>query len=80
MRMTHTHQLLRKATNVSVRADILAEARELNLNLSQTLEAALIARIAERRREQWLEANQGAIEDYNARIERDGVFGDERLF
>ena len=66
----------KKPTNVSVRADLLAEARALGLNLSRTLESALEQAIREKRREQWLEDNNEALQAYNRHIERDGLFAD----
>lgn len=65
------------ATNLSARADILREAKELGLNLSEVFESAVAEAIRRRRQELWLEENQEAIDAYNARVERDGVFGDD---
>lgn len=64
------------ATNLSVRADLVRRAKALKLNLSEVLETALDRAIRESEREAWLESNREAIDDYNARIERDGAFGD----
>lgn len=66
----------KRAVNVSVRAELVAEARAAGLNLSRTLEAALEARLAERRAAEWLARNREAIEAYNEHVERDGVFSD----
>jgi antitoxin CcdA len=66
----------RKATNVTVDADVLKQARALGINLSAVLESRLVELIREAEREGWRTANREAIESYNARIERDGVFGD----
>ena len=66
----------KKAANLSVNGELLRMARELSINLSQTLEQALIAAIAERRAEVWLVENRAALEAYNVHIERDGVFSD----
>ena len=64
----------KRATNVSINQGLLEDARALDINLSATLERALEAEVRARRRERWLEENREAIEAYNARIERDGVF------
>ena len=40
----------KRPTNVSVNEDLLAKARDLGVNLSQTLEDGLKARVAEERR------------------------------
>jgi antitoxin CcdA len=66
----------RKATNLSVNADLLARAREHGINLSATLERALIDALRQRQRRAWLEANQGAIDAYNAYVDERGVFSD----
>ncbi|MDR2215370.1 MAG: type II toxin-antitoxin system CcdA family antitoxin [Nevskiaceae bacterium] len=66
----------KRAANLSVSAELLDQARELDINLSATLEAALQGEVRARRRQQWLEDNREAIATYNARIERDGVAGD----
>ncbi len=67
---------LKKPTNVSVRADLLAEAKALGLNLSRTLETAIEQAIREKRRQQWLDDNHKALQAYGRHIERDGLFAD----
>ena len=66
----------KKPTNVSVRVDLMAEAKALGLNISRTLETALEAAVREKRREQWLDENRAAIDAYGRHIERDGLFAD----
>ena len=63
-------------TNVTVNADLLRRARELDVNLSQTLESALVVEVMRCARERWLAENRAAIEAYNEDIERHGCFGD----
>ena len=48
----------------------------MKINLSQAFEAGLHAAIRQRRREDWLKDNRGAIDAYNEHIEADGVFSD----
>lgn len=67
---------LKKATNVTIRADLLAQARELKVNLSQEFEAHLVEVIRKRRGEQWLIDNREAIEAYNRFVAENGVFSD----
>ena len=64
----------KKAANLSVNADLLSRARELNINLSATLEQALIQALEQRRREEWLDRNRDAIDAYNEHVEAHGVF------
>ncbi len=66
----------KRATNLSIRADLLAEAKALKINLSQALETHLAELIRARKREQWLGENREAIDAYNQRVEREGVFSD----
>ena len=68
--------IAKKAANLTVRADLLEEARARKINLSQTLEIALAAELKKRREAEWLEQNKAAIEAYNRHIERDGLFSD----
>lgn len=71
----------KKAANLSVRADLLKEARTYKINLSQTLETALAAELKKRQEAEWLEQNKEAIKAYNRHIERDGLWSDGmRLF
>ncbi len=64
------------ATNLSVRADIVREARALGLNLSRLFETAVSEAVRDRRQEVWLAENREAIESYNATVARDGTFSD----
>ncbi|MDS4021259.1 MAG: type II toxin-antitoxin system CcdA family antitoxin [Candidatus Competibacter sp.] len=67
----------KKAANLSINADLLTKAKELNINLSATLEQALIDALKKRLRDQWLVENQAAIEAYNEHVAGNGVFSDE---
>ncbi len=64
----------KKAVNLSIDADLIAEARSAGTNLSAVLEAALKAQLREQRRMKWLEDNREAIEAGNAQLERDGMW------
>jgi antitoxin CcdA len=68
--------IVKKAANLSVRADLLEEARARKINLSQTLEAALAVELKKRREAEWLEQNKAAIEAYNREIAEHGLFSD----
>ena len=67
----------KKATNVSVNAALLQQAKALNINLSSTLEQALIAKLKQMQAETWATENKTAINSYNQHIEQNGVFGDD---
>ena len=66
----------KRPANLSVNSDLLAKARALGVNLSGALEEALVDRLAQQRRRDWIEANQVAIGSYNRRIETEGSYGD----
>ncbi|QSA97043.1 type II toxin-antitoxin system CcdA family antitoxin [Methylococcus sp. EFPC2] len=70
------HPTTKKSANLSVRSDLLAEAKALNINLSQAFETHLSELVKIKKRERWLEENREAIEAYNRRVEEDGVFSD----
>lgn len=74
--MTRTSNALKKATNVTIRGDLLEEARALNINLSQEFERHLAEVVRKRRAEQWLEDNREAIAAYNRHVEKHGVWSD----
>ena len=63
----------RKATNLSVRPELVEEARALGLNLSDVLERGLQQAIAEARREAWLTENRAALDSSNAWVAANGL-------
>ncbi len=66
----------KRAANVSVRSDLLEQARRHDINLSRALEERLVELLREKQRTAWLLRNRAAIDAYNKRVERDGVFSD----
>jgi antitoxin CcdA len=66
----------KRATNVSVRGDLLESARAAGINLSATLERALTAELAELQRRKWREENREAIAAYNEHVARHGTYSD----
>ena len=68
--------IAKRAANVSVRSDLLNAARGAGINLSATLERALIEQLAGLKREQWREENRDAIAAYNEYVEEHGTFSD----
>lgn len=66
----------KKATNVSINAELLAKAKSLNINLSATLEDALKEQVRLNEQAQWLKENDEAIQAYNAFVEENGSFSD----
>jgi antitoxin CcdA len=64
----------KRPANVTINARLLARAKALNINLSRTLEARLEQLVREAEGRRWLDDNRKALEAYNARIERDGLW------
>lgn len=67
----------RRPANLTVSAALLDKAKRLGINLSRTLEDRLVELVREAEAKAWLEANRKAIDAYNARIEREGVWSDK---
>lgn len=76
MRATYITEASKKATNLSVNADLLRKAKEMDINLSATFEQALLEALKQRQREQWLAENRAAIAAYNDHVEEHGSFSD----
>jgi antitoxin CcdA len=63
----------RRATNVTLPEALVAQAKELKINISQACEAGLLAQVTNERRRRWLEENREAIECYNKYVEENGL-------
>ena len=63
----------KRATNVSLPEDLLAEAKALQINISQAAEAGVAQAITRARSELWLAESQEAIESSNAYVEKHGL-------
>lgn len=66
----------KKPTNLSINSDLLKQAKDLNINLSATLEQALTAQVKAKQAQLWLEQNKNAIAAYNKSVDEAGVFSD----
>jgi antitoxin CcdA len=66
----------KRATNVSIRGDLLDAARAAGVNLSATLERALAEELANVKRAQWREENREAIAAYNEHVDGHDTFSD----
>ncbi len=65
-------------TNLSLPPDLVRRARELGLNLSEVVGAALEAAIREAEATTWLDENREAIDEYNVLVAKRGVFSEGR--
>jgi antitoxin CcdA len=66
----------KKATNVMLREDLLAKAKELGLNMSAIFEDAITKAIKAADHKNWLEENAEAIRYANEHAEKYGLFAD----
>jgi antitoxin CcdA len=55
----------RRPTNVSIDARLVADAKELGINVSRASEEGLARELKAERERRWLEENKGAITAYN---------------
>ncbi len=65
----------KKATNLSLNAKVLEVARDLGMNISQTVDALLSEEVKRRYWEKWRDDNQEAFKAYNERVAKDGIWG-----
>ncbi len=73
MRMTAEPKKLRRATNVSLPADLIEEAKRLNINISKACQHGLEERVVQSRTDAWREANREAIDYWNAYVDKHGL-------
>jgi antitoxin CcdA len=67
----------KRAVNISVDAEILQVAKEMNLSISAVCESALRKATEAERIRRWQAENRASLDSYDALIERAGVFGEE---
>jgi antitoxin CcdA len=66
----------KKPTNVSLNQDLVRAAKAYGLNVSRIAEAALAEAVRARARQDWLANNAEALDAYNEKVGRRGVFSD----
>ena len=71
--MLNFDHALKKATNLTLNSKVLEAAREMGMNISQTVDALLADEVKRRYWEQWNERNKDAVAAYNARIAKHGL-------
>ena len=67
----------KKSLNLSIDAELAAEAKAAGTNISAVLEKALRAELKAGREAKWREENRAAIEASNAELERNGLWCDK---
>ncbi|APW46977.1 type II toxin-antitoxin system CcdA family antitoxin [Rhodoferax antarcticus] len=63
----------RKATNLSLNVKMLQAAREMGMNLSQTVDTLLAEEVKKRYWAKWNEDNKEAVAAYNERVATYGL-------
>ena len=66
----------RRPTNISLDSELLKDAREFNVNVSRACEQGLAEEVRKRKWAKWQEDNRGAIDAYNAFIEKHGTMSE----
>jgi antitoxin CcdA len=67
----------KKAVNLSIDAELAAEAKAAGTNMSALLERALREELRERRWQRWREENRTATRSMNDFVERHGLWADK---
>ena len=81
MRQIYDIKAPKKPANLSINSDLLNEAKALKINLSATLESALLIELKAAYRNIWIAENKEAIDACNKLAESHGLFADNhRLF
>lgn len=62
--------------SLSINARLLEQARRKEIDLSDTLEQALLEKLRSPSAAEWLEENREAISEYSDHVSRSGVFSD----
>lgn len=63
----------KRATNLSLNVKVLEAAKEMGMNISQTVNGLLADEVKRRYWEQWNVRNKDAVDAYNARIAKYGL-------
>jgi len=67
----------RRPTNVSLDPELVAEARALDINLSQAFETHLAELVRARRAEAWMKENAKGFDAYNRFVETAGIWNED---
>jgi antitoxin CcdA len=63
----------RKPTNLSVDINLIAEAKDLEVNISRAAEEGIAKAVADEKAKRWLEDNKEALESSNRYVEKHGL-------
>lgn len=71
--MRHENLSTRKATNLTLDAALLAEAKALSVNVSRAAETGIAEAVRAEKERLWLEENREALESWNAWVNENGL-------
>ncbi len=77
MQSLYDKEAPKKPTNLSINSNLLTKARDLDINLSATLEKALESEVRQNARERWLLENKTALKNCNDLAQEHGLFADK---
>jgi antitoxin CcdA len=63
----------RKSTNLSLDARLIAEAKDLDINISRVAEQGIAQAVAEEKARLWKIENRDALESWNKYVEEQGL-------
>lgn len=72
-RVREDRSSFRRPTNVSLDAELVEEARTLDINISRACEEGLERMVREERRRRWIEENREAMEASNEYVRKHGL-------
>ena len=71
----------RQATNLSIRADLIEEAKALDINVSRAAEAGIADAVRAEKERRWKNENAQAFREWNQWVEENGLpFAEYRQF
>jgi antitoxin CcdA len=73
MMLTKNEPATRKATNLSIDAKVLADAKALDINVSRAAETGIVEAVRTEKNKRWLAENREALESSNAWVEKNGL-------
>ncbi|MCO6386705.1 type II toxin-antitoxin system CcdA family antitoxin [Aliihoeflea sp. 40Bstr573] len=71
--MRHAKPAARKPTNLTLDAALLAEAKELSVNVSRAAENGIAEAVRAEKERLWLEENREALESWKAWVDENGL-------
>ena len=76
MTAIYNKEAKKKATNISINSELLEKAKKYKINISANVEKTLEELIKQYEIQNWEKENKEAIENYNNRIAKNGLFSD----